>query len=420
MSRQSPSRNLRSKGIKIKQVLQICLLVAICIWLIYQVKHSHDRKKEFDESDEKVLLSRGGTNDMIKLGRKDIHTQVGEIFSKNAEHDDEMEEGEEEDKNEEDVQGEKSIRGSENEGMGGEEEEIDEHELEKLETQIDREEDFIDNDEEEDNDDQEIEGKYIEDSKTDVYVEDVDRDGDDRSSHEAREENYKADDASSAVTHDTQIDRENSSEQLDLVLGKEKKERNSEETNTSENRKELGVENGEMAKGSNGSDVTVKETLLGNYQNGSFSNNSLTEGSHHRLDVNNSSTEVRLGNRSSSLWNITESFSDNSINGSISTISAETKGMDSKSEEFSSASNSSDSFESVKINASQASMDTGDGKNEIFDSRMPEIFEEVEHDPIDFTDTSNSLEDEDVPANLDTLLHGIWNQGTHAKEAAAE
>lgn len=49
------------------------------------------------------------------------------------------------------------------------------------------------------------------------------------------------------------------SEHLDLVLGKEKKEQNSEETNTSENRKELGVENGETAEGSFGSDVQSKK-----------------------------------------------------------------------------------------------------------------------------------------------------------------
>lgn len=91
MSRQSPKRNQRSKGIKIKHVLQICLLVAICFWLIYQVKHSHDRKKEFDESD-KVLLRREITDGMIKLGRKDTHSQLEEIVSKNAEHDGELEE----------------------------------------------------------------------------------------------------------------------------------------------------------------------------------------------------------------------------------------------------------------------------------------------------------------------------------------
>ncbi|XP_073148134.1 uncharacterized protein [Henckelia pumila] len=343
MSRQSPNRNQRSKGIKINHVLQICLLVAICFWLIYQVKHSHDRKKEFDKSDEKVLIRRESTDVMIKLGRKDVtHSQVEEIVSKNAEHDDELEEEEEEDKNEEDVQGEKKIRGNENEGLRGEEEEeeeeeeIDEQERERLETEVDREEDFVDDQEEgQDGDDQENEEKYSEDTKKDVsHVEDADGDGDDRSSHEAREEHYKADDASS---HDTQLDREKSSEHLDLVLVKEKKELNSEVTNTSENIKELGVENGQMAKGSNGSDGTSTETLLGYSQNGSFSNNTMTEGSHHRVEVTNSSTEVTLGNHSSSLGNITESMWG-------------------------------DGTSEV-------------GKNEIFDSRMPwpETFEQVQN-----------------------------------------
>ncbi|KZV38048.1 cyclic nucleotide-gated cation channel beta-1 [Dorcoceras hygrometricum] len=401
MSRQSPSRNQRSNGIKIKHGLQICLLVAICFWLAYQVKHSHERKKEFDESD-KVLLRRESTDGMIKLGRKDIHSEVTEAVFKNAVHVYELE-----DKNEEDEQGEEKSRGNENEGQRGEEEEIDDHEREKLETEIDREEDFVDDEEGENGDDQENEERHSEDSEKDVSVEDVDRDGDDRSNHEAQEEHYKADDVSSAVTHDTQIDTENLSEHLNLVLRKEKKGRISEETNTSknrkesgvENRKEVGVENGERANGSNWSDVTIKETLLGNSKNSSFSNNTLTEGSQHCIEVDNTSTEARSGSGSSSLGDITENISSNAINGSISMISTKTKGVDSKSE-LSSTSNDADSFESVKINTWGASMDTGDGKNDISDSKMPEIFEEVQHGLIDFSDTSNSLEDNDVPANI--------------------
>jgi len=37
-----------------KYVLQIMLSVGICLWLVYQVKRSHYKKKEFDESDKKV------------------------------------------------------------------------------------------------------------------------------------------------------------------------------------------------------------------------------------------------------------------------------------------------------------------------------------------------------------------------------
>ncbi|PQQ10772.1 neurofilament medium polypeptide [Prunus yedoensis var. nudiflora] len=53
MLKQSPSRNQRSKGFKVKHALQMFLLLAICIWLLYQLKHSHD-KKAYEESSAKI------------------------------------------------------------------------------------------------------------------------------------------------------------------------------------------------------------------------------------------------------------------------------------------------------------------------------------------------------------------------------
>ncbi|KAJ6896165.1 hypothetical protein NC651_022401 [Populus alba x Populus x berolinensis] len=45
MIKRSPRRNPRSKGIKLKHGLQICLLLGVCFWLIYQVKHPMTRRR---------------------------------------------------------------------------------------------------------------------------------------------------------------------------------------------------------------------------------------------------------------------------------------------------------------------------------------------------------------------------------------
>ncbi|KAF6138686.1 hypothetical protein GIB67_009880 [Kingdonia uniflora] len=73
MFRYSSSRNQRSKGFKVKHALQICVLLAISIWLLYQVKHSHDKKKEFEQSTAKFAENGDGRNGIIKHGRKDLN-----------------------------------------------------------------------------------------------------------------------------------------------------------------------------------------------------------------------------------------------------------------------------------------------------------------------------------------------------------
>ncbi|XP_042448942.1 uncharacterized protein DDB_G0286299-like [Zingiber officinale] len=54
MLRQVSSRNQRGKGShKMKTVLHMCLLIAICIWLLCRMNHSHDKKETFEERREK-------------------------------------------------------------------------------------------------------------------------------------------------------------------------------------------------------------------------------------------------------------------------------------------------------------------------------------------------------------------------------
>ncbi|MED6136480.1 hypothetical protein PIB30_056530, partial [Stylosanthes scabra] len=49
MLKQSPSRIQRTKSFKVKQGFKIFTLVVVGIWLIYQLKQSHDTKKDAHE-----------------------------------------------------------------------------------------------------------------------------------------------------------------------------------------------------------------------------------------------------------------------------------------------------------------------------------------------------------------------------------
>ncbi|KAL8205141.1 hypothetical protein R6Q57_008692 [Mikania cordata] len=173
MYRHSPVRNQRSKGIKIKHVVQVCLLIAVCFWLIFQVKRTHDKKKEFDANKNHIGISSAAADAIVKLGRKDLQPKL---------------EGNEDTREQEDEQ-EEIIHEEDQDNI----EEAGDDENEQERSNMD-DVDIIDEDrdteegENEDNDGQ---------SETENRDEDV-------STHEAREELYKADDASSAVmmTHD--------------------------------------------------------------------------------------------------------------------------------------------------------------------------------------------------------------------------
>ncbi|KAI6678212.1 hypothetical protein NL676_039008 [Syzygium grande] len=261
MFKKSSSRNQRSKGVKIKQSLQILLLLGICFWLIYQVKYSHDKKRELNEKDAKTLVKdeHGGA---VKFGRKDLHPlrdetatirnhvedeeesreEIDETVTitnhvedeeesreendeskRDEEHDDEetskheVEQGEEANKHEHDEREDANESVAEQEAAGRhEEEEEREEEENRIDDpevgEVDREEEFIDEEKEreEDNDEKETEGDDGEDKEGQAEDENVledeehDESESSHSRHEAREEHYKADDASSAVTHDAQ------------------------------------------------------------------------------------------------------------------------------------------------------------------------------------------------------------------------
>ncbi|KAF7830087.1 chromatin modification-related protein EAF7 isoform X1 [Senna tora] len=65
-SKQRKHTNQRTRGFKLKYVFQVFLLIAVAIWLLYQLKHSIDQKKEYDQTSANTL-------ETPKLGRKALH-----------------------------------------------------------------------------------------------------------------------------------------------------------------------------------------------------------------------------------------------------------------------------------------------------------------------------------------------------------
>ncbi|XP_041019231.1 uncharacterized protein LOC121261120 [Juglans microcarpa x Juglans regia] len=192
MLKQSPSRNQKAKGFKVKHAIQICLLLAICIWLLYQVKHSHERKKASEENSSKISEKMQSGHEIIKLGRKDLHPREEEIERK-----EELEQVIEEIKPEE----------SEDEGRGSGDDEMDGHQQGRVEEEESEEVDDLIDEEDREREggseelDSEGNGNQIEDVS---FFEDEAQIEVQRNTQEAREENYKGDDASSAVMQNTQ------------------------------------------------------------------------------------------------------------------------------------------------------------------------------------------------------------------------
>ncbi|XP_021776179.1 myb-like protein X [Chenopodium quinoa] len=233
MFKQSPSRNNRSKGIKVKHILQICVLLAVCIWLIYQVKHSHEKRQEYEVKDDKDVGKVQSDGVIPRIGRKDIPriTEVDTNGEKHEEDEDEKDE-EEDNKHEEDESEIEDVKIVEREEeRGGGDDEIDEHEPEKTEIESEHEEEDEDKEREEKEDvtEENHEGQpekedNEENAEKEVHTEseehgdvgkedhgeqeitsdDQDHDVGRTNTREAQEMLYRADDASSEVAHNVQ------------------------------------------------------------------------------------------------------------------------------------------------------------------------------------------------------------------------
>lgn len=196
MLRQASSRNQRSKGFKIKHGLQICLLIAVCIWLLYQVKHSHDKKRALLRS--KLLNNNvDKKDDFFKFGRKDL-PQIEES-SKVAVNEETQEDEAEEDQ---DTKQDDNVNEIEiDEDKDAKEDFIDEQDQEKGDEEEEPEhlDESIEEEDKDNNNEINIEEEKDEHSEVDIFDNNQEHEG---STQEAREENYKRDDASSAVVHD--------------------------------------------------------------------------------------------------------------------------------------------------------------------------------------------------------------------------
>lgn len=143
MFRQASNRYPRSKGFKVKHAFQIALLVAVSIWLLYQVKHSHDKKQAYEEKQAHLKVessadgSSGWNSDILgRKGKVKNPEDVGDTVDvlKNEENTKE----EEETVDRHDTLEE---NGTEDHGVG--DDELDRHEDEKTEEESQEEHERI-------------------------------------------------------------------------------------------------------------------------------------------------------------------------------------------------------------------------------------------------------------------------------------
>ncbi|KAJ6730201.1 PROTEIN putative-RELATED [Salix viminalis] len=191
MLKQSPGRNLRSKGFKVKHFIQVFLLLAIGVWLVNQFKHSYDKKAAYEDSTGKISEEVRGDNEVVKLGRKGLHPWVRETGLEIESHGDKAELEEETD---EIKPGE-----IEDEGSGGDDE-IDGHG--QVRTDEEETEETIRKGKET-NEDQEIEekGDQLEDVSS---LDDQSQNEGERNLQDLREEHYRGDDASKSMLRNSQ------------------------------------------------------------------------------------------------------------------------------------------------------------------------------------------------------------------------
>lgn len=152
MSKQSPNRNQRTKGFKVKQGFKIFILIAVGVWLLYQLKHSHDEKRAYEESSAKGFEKLKAGHETKRLGRKGFRPWI----KKSYELIDETEDSKPERVKEQNG-------GSDDDVVGHDRDRFEEEEPEEVEDLIDEE----DKEKEEENEDEDGDdmGKQNEDVK---------------------------------------------------------------------------------------------------------------------------------------------------------------------------------------------------------------------------------------------------------------
>lgn len=200
MLRQVSSRNHRRKGeFRAKNALQICIFVAVCVWLLYQMNHSHARRKAYAESFDE------GQSDITRFGRKDLLPSTG-----NADSVVDAKVKEDAQVTEQDIEHEE---GAENHRTDGRDKVRAEHTPREVGAFEDREHDERSREAREKSfkgDDASSEVFHY--SSQDIKHEEL--------TQQARERSFRADDASSAVDHVVQVQEpESETELLDSFKG---------------------------------------------------------------------------------------------------------------------------------------------------------------------------------------------------------
>ncbi|XP_071726245.1 uncharacterized protein [Rutidosis leptorrhynchoides] len=419
MYRHSPIRNPRSKSMKMKHVVQVLLLVAVCIWLIFQVKRSHDKRKEFDASDNnKVLLNTRThiSDDVTKFGRKYLHPKVEEttketeIHQETQEQEDEEEHEEEEEGNddkkheEEEQDDDKIDEGEKDESGGGvdNEEEIDENEEERSDVEIDREEvNIIDEEEDKEeetqvNDNEEKDGQNQSDNNNnnEVSLADHDEDGSAVHTNEAREENYNGDDASSAVTHngrtlDTKNEIKNGTLIEHNVVGQTVKNTSSLNTTTSQEKDYESIV----------TSLNATTTSIDSHDNGPPPSTIIVEIDSSTKAPNATTVSGEQAGNSS----VTTSYDGQVV--SNATIDGITQGSSNSTED----NNTSDTSVETDV---RENLETNDVTDQVTEEESLDP-DEVEHDP-------SHLDEKEVRTDLDTLPEIETEGGNNEDSAAAE
>lgn len=131
MSKQSSSRNQKVKGpSKFKLAFQICLLIAICVWLAYQAKQfGHQKAALVEESSKKEVVDHQEPNEyqILKLGRKNLNPRLDDLAADfQKPHDVEMEISEdEENKLRDNVEDESGVGNQEKTEEGADHEQLE-------------------------------------------------------------------------------------------------------------------------------------------------------------------------------------------------------------------------------------------------------------------------------------------------------
>nr|GME15173.1 myb-like protein X [Ipomoea batatas] len=434
MYKQSPSGRMnRSRGFKVKNVLQICVLLAVCLWLVYQVKQSHEKKKQFEGNESSLSQKTGSSDGGPNLGRKYLPDSKG-IANSDEERGMEVEE----DEPEQDNNSERKNDG----GRGGGDDDLEEHDREKNDGEVEREDEAVG--EERDSDDN---------------SEDNENDEDSGSKHEAQEVLYKADDASSAVTHDTQevtTENENSSteevsENAEVnVLEQAGEVNNDKEISDGQDTTPVQDQTTghEESQGTSSANVTSMEGL-----NGHPVERNLTEKAEEANDLpiekraqsnldstqyNNVTSSGKTAGEGSNLANTILEQNDDSNLTTLKNEDAESTQSDSSAESNHSKSSVSekvihgnprftteddrwsttiDSFDATDAEKSGTVDETG-SVDEEFESFNTENIGEIE-DLIDSSDSSFSLDEKDVRNDLETLPE-IQTEGSNTEDLAAK